>query len=434
MRRLFSLVMLVTLAACGRGSNDDARVPAEAAPMLAAIVPLSECPDDDYSSCDIRDAACQQSIAQLAACVRGSEAVKNLQVDVLTEAEYADVVRQDLAEVAEPAVPHFDQALSIFGLALAAGVDREEGIQTHVENLGGVYRPLEKRIIIVDHDRPADSAYIDGTLLHEFIHSQQDADYDLLNWPNSDPDAEYTFDQVLARNSLIEGEATFYQYRAEVPRLGLDIAHVDFKSAMSEHLRQEEGQALGSPTVYNASYVTFPYGFGGELSYFAWLRDGPPGIQALWAAPPNTSQAVMSEVFGLDTPQPGGLEIPAPDAPSLVPYTDDVLGAWGTLMFMMLQKAEWTEAMPAALKWRGDHLWVYTDDNDQKTYALWLVELASPEAATMLNGLLEQVALATEPLTIQHASTDKRAFASIGFEIESSPELTDAGKAWLSGD
>jgi hypothetical protein len=432
MRRLFACASCLFALACGhgsegaRGDNGD-----DAAPMLPPLVPLPECPDENYDSCDILKADCRDRIAALAACVRESKPAADLRFDVMTEDEYAAVIHQDIADDPPPPVPHFEQALSLLGLGPPEGVDIDEGIQNHVERLGGVYRTAEKRIVIIDHGYPSDTAYIDAVLLHELIHSEQDADYDLLNWPSAEG-TPYTFDQRMASNSVVEGEASFYEHRAVVPLLGIDVTPATFHQALSEQLDEMLGEAAGSPSAYNTSYVTFPYGYGAPQAYEAWLHGGPRNIDTLWASPPTNSQAVISALYGVDTPQSSGVELPAPDVPSLTPFTDDVLGAWGILLFLHKQDAAWGDVVRTALAWRGDHLWVFTDESDAPTYVLWEIELANEAAAKLVNDSLEHASATTYPF--DHQAMGTRVFMSAAFQDLALSELTTAGNAWLSSD
>ena len=432
MRRLFAVSACLLALACGHGNSSargDDSDSDTATPMLPALVPLAECPDENYDSCDIRQADCRDRIAALAACVRDSRPVADLRFDVMTEDEYAAVIRQDIGDEPAPPVLHWPQALSLLGLGLPEDLDVEEGIQNRVEWLGGVYRAAEKRIVIIDHGYPSDTAYINAVLLHELIHSQQDADYDLANWPNGD--SHYTFDQLLARNSVVEGEASFYEHRAVVPLLGIDVTPDMFREALNEQLGEMLGEAASSPTAYNTSYLTFPYGYGAPQAYELWLRGGPRNIDTLWATPPTNSQAIISALYAVDTPQTNGIDLTTPDIPSVVPYTDDVLGAWGILLFMYKQAAAWEDIAPTALAWRGDHLWVYTDESNGPTYLLWEVELANEAAAKLLNDSFEHAA---EPSLGEHAVFGTRVFLSVSFRGLPPAELAAAGNAWLSGD
>jgi hypothetical protein len=383
MRRLLGLLALV-IAACGSSDEPDS---SPLPPVLEPAVPLPECPEHDYEVCDVRNADCQQRLASLAACIRGSEPVADLPIDVLSEAEYAEKIRQDLADTPEPAVDHFERALSMLQLAPETGTTRAEDIANRVENVLGVYYSDEKRIIIIDHGKPADTAYIDATLVHEFVHALQDVDYDLSNWQQ---EAALTFDVRLALRSVVEGEASFLDARAAVPLLGIDIAEVDFDSAMREYLSAVEDEIAESKSRYRDSYATFPYGFGAIRAYRAWLEGGLRGLEAAWASPPRTTQQILSEQLGLNTPQESGVEISEPVVEGLALTTRDTLGAWGLSLFLAARNER--EPQERALSWRGDQLSVFTDTvvegepspNAPRTYLLWQLELDSESMAQAL--------------------------------------------------
>lgn len=386
--RALLVFMAASLFACG--SSDDEGAP-NAPAMLAPSVPLPECPDHDYGVCDVREPDCQQRLASLAACIRGSEPLAELAIDVMTEVEYAEKLRQDSADTPEPTVDHFERALGMLQLAPEAGTTRAEDIANRVENVLGVYYNDEKRIIVIDHGEPADTAYIDATLVHEVVHALQDADYDLGNWPT---EPALTFDSRLVRRSVIEGEADFLGYRAVVPLLGLDIAEVDFDSALREHVLFVEGRLAESESLYRDSYATFPYGFGAMRAYHAWQEGGPRGLDAAWASPPGTTQQILSEQLGLNTPLASGLELAEPVVEALTLTTRDTLGAWGLGLYLATRGDP--EPKERSLSWRGDRLSVFTDTvaegdiapNPPKTYLLWQLEL---ESESMAQGLLQSL-------------------------------------------
>jgi len=412
MKAWLPLLSLALLAACG---SEDER------PRLNGPVPLPECPEASYEPCDIRKAACQAGLAELAACLRESSAPPEVAIELMSETEYASVVRAGYADVPEPTNKHFDTALSRFGLAPRGGVPRADDIFAFVAKLGGVYRGHEKRIVIIDHGEPADDELSNLILLHELVHALQDAEHDLLHWPDDEP---LTFDSALARRTVVEGEASFYEARAAVPFLGLDIADVDFEMAMQQRLDRTLEGAFEAELLLSNSFVTVTYGMGALVSFHAWQEGGPSGIEPLWQAPPRTMQRVMSAIFGQNTPVDAGIDIPAPDIADLEPYADEVLGAWG-LNLTLGQAAKTHDSVPLALTWRGDRFSVYTDTNES-TFALWQLELESPEAAQKLDEFFASSGATT------HETAGSRLFVSYGIDVEASPSLTEWGRAWLA--
>lgn len=420
-RLLFACLASVLLAGCGASEGEEDTSPAV---TLPATVPLPECPDANYETCDVREADCQTRIGELAACLRQNEPVTDLSIELMSPEAFSELLQQEASTEPEPPVKHFNRALSVFGLVPQPTGVTGPAQPPNIDDLLGVYRAKDKRIIIIDRGKPADTAYVDATLLHELIHALQDADHDLASWP--DTDEVVTFDSNLAQNSVFEGEARFYEYRAAMPLLGLDLEKADFPSALSEHLEYTRGVVEKSDTPLRQSFSTFPYGFGAELSFAAWTEGGPRGTDPLWASPPRTTQQIMSQVLGLDTPQSSGVEIPPPVVATLESYDDDVLGAWGLQLLLSRQGNSRRDSDEQAVTWRGDHFWVYSSNVTSSTYFLWQIELASERDASRFDDLFSTVG------GCQHGSAGTRVFASCVVDGITSPELTAWGKSWLA--
>jgi hypothetical protein len=258
------------------------------------------------------------------------------------------------------------------------------------------------------------------------IHALQDAERDLQNWPSAEQ--TWQFDAQLARKSLIEGEATFYQYRVAAPLLGLDIKQANFDAALREQLGLAHKRAFESETPLRESFRTFPYAYGAQLAYSAWSKGGPRGTDPLWAAPPATTQQVMAMVLGMNEPQATGVEIALPDLTetTLEPRDGDVLGAWG--LRLLLEKRRAPKALELALTWRGDQFSVFTDGAETETYVLWQIELESAEAAAELDSLFG----ARDPFG--HRVSGARLYLNAAYDAQPSPELAAWGERWLSGN
>lgn len=442
-RILWWLPALGLLGGCGRGSSDaryqsDDSGGAPSDSTTQTTRPLPECPDTTYHTCDIRETGCQTWLASLAACMRGSEPLGDMEIDVLSEDDYAQLLLQDWADYVPPKYFHTEKARSLFGLASASGfginpmVDLEAASKDQAKKLGGVYRAPEKRVIIVDHGRPADDVGTNITLIHEFVHALQDVDYGIEAWENDG--RPWTFDHGLAQVSVFEGEARFYEFRASYPLGGYDIRRYNVAAEMLGMMHDLAQSNIDDEEPYNAARLTFPYGFGAMFSYYA-SQDGkgPAGIAKLWASPPGNTQALMARVLKLDEPQPGSVEVPEPNAPDLTLFSQDALGAWGLTLVLSVQGATWNEATRAGLSWRGDQLWVYTNASNLPTYALWEIELGSETAAQQVDDTLTK-ASDTARRAFDHGVVGTRVYANATFNDAPLPELTDAAQAWLRGD
>lgn len=415
-----SLCALLALAGCSGGDDRLTQSPGP---------PLPECPDADYSTCDVRDEACQERLLELAACVRGGSAPSTLTIDVVSTSQYVELLREESGP--QPKVPHESRALSLFGLAPFDGVPLDDQLEEQAAFVAGQYRPEEKRVLVVDHGRGAASPEVDAVLVHELVHALQDAERDLETWPGAE--TKWTFDSALAASTVSEGEASFYESRVSAPLLGLDYARVDFEAAFQSYQARALERSFDSALLLSQSFRTIPYGVGALRAFHAWEQDGPSGLEPLWSDPPLTMQRVLAEAFDRNTPQPAGVEIAEPTAPEgLTLVGDEVLGAWGLALVMTKRlgsASRVSETIPEALTWRGDHLWVYADD-DERTYALWQLELESAKAARELDDFFEE-------LRVEHAVSGRRVYASYNMnDRPASAALTEWGDAWLtsSGD
>jgi hypothetical protein len=421
---IFESSLFTLLALTGCSGDDDSRS------LFRPGPPLPECPDADYSTCDVRDATCQERLLELASCMRGTEPPKRLKVDVLSQAAYTELLREDAEDTPEPKLQHSSRALSLFGLAPKNGVPFDDQLEEQASFISGEYRADEQRIVVVDHGLAPTSASVNGVLLHELVHALQDAEHDLETWPGED--VEMTFDASLAASTVVEGEASFYESRVSAPLFGLDYARFDFEAAFQGFMDRALVRAFDSSLLLSQSFRTIPYGVGALRAFHLWEEGGPPGLEPLWSEPPLTMQRVLAETFGSNTPVAAGVTILSPDAPEgLTLYGDDVLGAWGLCLVLTKHGGDAsrvTDFIDQALTWRGDRFSVFTDADDS-TYALWQLELESSKAARALNDLFAEL----DVDHVDHGTAGARVFVSYNMnELPASAELTAAGESFLA--
>lgn len=140
----------------------------------------------------------------------------------------------------------------------------------------------------------------------------------------------------------------------------------------------------------------------------------------------------MAVALDSDRPSPSAVEIGEP-ATSLTPVLQNALGAWGLGLFLAANGLVQQSALALALGWRGDRLWLYSDESERFTYALWQIELATAEEAAKVDA-----ACSGFSYRLAHGSAGARVFLSWGTEAQlqpplsaSHPELTEWGEAWL---
>lgn len=81
MKRLLALASLIWLAGCSDSDHPD---------PIDVWYPLPECPRLELTTCDTREANCQQRLLTLAACMYGVDDVPNVPIHVVSEDELAE--------------------------------------------------------------------------------------------------------------------------------------------------------------------------------------------------------------------------------------------------------------------------------------------------------------------------------------------------------
>jgi hypothetical protein len=424
--------------AVGPGCSDSRDRP----PPSATGRPIRGCENFSYEPCDILTAGCQREVFELVACVHGdtgfSEPPPVRQLDepsaiaLIEEASASEPMTDGLEAMAEMAFDEraFDaevRALELMGL-LAPDLIEEvaDVIEQNVANVIAYYLVSTREIVIIDRGDPVDDLEANMVLAHELVHSLQDARHDLASFG---ADLELDSDGILARSSLIEGEASLYQYLLGFAYQGADLDRLSYPSffASLTAFGLDETLGAGSPAI-TASAI-FPYTYGTAYAGKQWLAGGGPALDALYQSPPRTSWEVLGgvpdaarSVLGFDTP-PADLEGYALEA-------SDVVGAWVSIaMLAGLESASSaaSELPDLASRWRGDRYWVYaTVGEPAAVAALWMIEWADAEAAARFSTLAASLLPAGALLRIDTSGTSTRLVA-----VER-PEDLDAWRARLA--
>jgi hypothetical protein len=372
------LGLSLALAAC---SGDDH------APPIAATHPLPECPNANYTTCDVRKAPCQRQLLALAGCVYGVDTTPQVPVRVVSEQQLVEELNRAPSEATDEEqaddaaeLPHIERALADLKL-LQPGDLTEGGGSTAqiVANIDGVYQDSERGIALVDRGVSKNTAEADALLVHELVHAIQDAQFGLEAWRQQYPTS---IDSVLALRTVSEGQATYAQFRAFLALSGRDVAQIDWPSTLVKFRDQLLSQALDDSSPYLASITTFPYAYGARSAHLAWSDH-----QAQFDTPPRTTLEVLSLDDGVAVAPPEALEMDAPASGGDYGFLDgDTMGAFLLELSSHQLGADESTAHDLALSWRGDALWVYAGPNDETVW-LWMLELADTAHAEALAAL-----------------------------------------------
>ncbi|HWP08248.1 MAG TPA: hypothetical protein VNN72_21050 [Polyangiaceae bacterium] len=387
------LVIALALAACG--ASDEPDEPNTLGPLPHYRIP--GCEAYDTAPCDVRDAACQLRLMQIAVCLRQDEPADLPPVSVVSETEYASILTERVAGRAPtPNRDELEWALSRFGLVMPGALRDDAMVLYTATHIDGEFRPDMQDVLIIDHGAKTDIAEASNTLVHEFVHALQ---YREL----SDFGDGYvsTFDTHLALKSLIEGEARFHELRYRAPMLGLDPRHVDWERTFENGVSAAETWVLKQDSPFLAVTV-LPYGWGSRLFSFDWNETGHAGVLARFADPPTTTHALMASVHAYEPDDFTAPDIALPELPSgWSAIGHEVFGAVGTFLVLARYFTP-DEARELALAWRGDTFTVLqrtAQSTNVGTVALWSVEFASEAAATSAASRITLTALGTTRAT-----------------------------------
>jgi hypothetical protein len=418
----------------------------ERPPLLGTGRSIPGCESFAYRPCDVLTADCQRELFGLAACIYGDDnpgqapPVRQLDeasaVALISEAsgdmagmtDGVDAMRDTASD--EAAFRAEVRGLELIGL-LDVGTIENPGdvVDATIEDLLAYYLVPTKEVVIIDRGDPVDDLDANGVLAHEFVHALQDRRNDLGTFGT---EIELDSDGYLARSSLIEGEASVFQYVLLFAYQGRDVRGVNFDAFFDDLVGFGIDLTLeaGSPALTADSI--FPYTFGTRYAGEHWVAGGGvarggaargrAALDALYAAPPRSSWEVLGGDASVAVT--AFAQAPAPLA-GYVAVSDDVAGAWVSIaMLAGLEGASdvASELPELAGRWRGDHLWIY-DSLDAGVATLWAIEWASADAAARFAELGASLAPVGATLRIDTSGSSTRITA-----VERAEDL----EAWQS--
>jgi hypothetical protein len=231
------------------------------------------------------------------------------------------------------------------------------------EQAAAYYDPVGRVMVLADWLTPEEQQL---ALLHELVHALQDREISLDRFLAPTPGKG---DQLLARQAVIEGEATALSLDLLLQRQGLNLTRL----SISPLIQQLAGALFSGPVFarvpkFLQQLLLFPYLQGAAFVQEVRLQHPWAAMSQLYRDPPrSTTQILHPEKFLGRREDP--LPITLPDLrPILAPagrlVTEDELGEWGLALVL---ETFLDQASGARLTngWRGDRYQLWEDDRGQ---------------------------------------------------------------------
>ncbi|HMJ78628.1 MAG TPA: hypothetical protein VK507_21780, partial [Iamia sp.] len=318
--------------------------------VAAAVIVRDRVADDDDSPYPDEWAAQVQPIADWVVEERELEFEHPVEVDLLTEDEYADLAADQAGALdAEEEQEAEDTVALLRALGLASGEVDLEAAGTDLLGKGSLaFYSYEEERVYVRGDELTPSVRV--TLAHELTHVLQDQHFDLGRAPEGD-------DEAGSLRAIAEGDAN---------RIGDEYAEEELTS--DERDEHEEGSAESSDTADEdladvppalVALSSAPYTLG--EGFLAPLEDDNAAIDDVLEDPPSEQELVDPQVRGSDRAEP--VEVTAPEAPDGAEVVDeDTFGAV-TWFLLLATRGEPADALAVVDGWGGDAFVSYREDD-----------------------------------------------------------------------
>ncbi len=242
-------------------------------------------------------------------------------------------------------------------------------VESSADQIAGFYDPETKEMYVIGNHL---SPYINSILSHEFTHALQDQYFDLEVFLENN-----SYDQQLARLSVVEGDATLVmnQYVSNMSVLERVIKELDatvtIGSALINSANVEGNKALTSLTL-------FPYTSGLSFVQGAYGKDEWDSVNRLYDNPPISSEQIIHYEKYLMSEEPKEISFELPISGFDLEFRETlgeylisqmldqhVGGSMDTSIISLLgMDMTGEEARNAASGWGGDRFHYYTRAND----------------------------------------------------------------------
>lgn len=296
------------------------------------------------------------ALANDAERVRGLEFFDEPVVTIVSQEELAERVRVQIQEDLDPEeVAVLQRFYELLGL-LDGTVDLGQAYQDlYAEQVGGYYDGDTGEMVISSGGSGL-SPLAKTIVLHELIHALTDQHYGFDDRSDTLMD-EVKFEEAVALQALVEGDATYYQlvYMQE-------LAVGDQLDAIQESLGVSTTVIDSLPTWF-AEDLTFPYDYG--FGFVSRLIEelGAVGVNQAYERPPTTTEQILHPEKYFAQEPAREVALPAAEVAGYEVYEEGIFGEWN-LMLYLLDGVSRGNAVVGAGGWGGDAYRMYWNGTD----------------------------------------------------------------------
>jgi hypothetical protein len=231
--------------------------------------------------------------------IRGLERSDDVTIRTISHSEYDDKLEQSL----DPEKREWVRQLDRFYKALFV-IDENVDLVDVYENRStgdgvlGFYEPETDDIYIVGKGHT--EIYVNYILSHELTHALQDQNFDLEKF--IDPSV-YTFDEILARTSLVEGDAMLTMdlwSRENLNEIDWSVIEYDYMNTMYDAYDPSEVGGYSNPILSDMTW--FHYIRGSEMVQEVYGMGGFDRINEMYTSriPRSSEQVIHLEKYLVD--------------------------------------------------------------------------------------------------------------------------------------
>lgn len=372
---------------------------------LLVLAGQPACSEHEFPDCDITQRACQVDIYYHVLSLRGDgyDPFGGLPpVTVITEDQFRAQLEQEAAASATSGPSPWDKGLLLLhftgtptsatdaGTGIDGGAAGDAGtgsstIDDEVTHVYAFYDPSSKTVTVISHPNATDSYAREEamtTLAHELVHALQDREFGLGRTDFTSRDNYFAYD------SMIEGDARFYEYMFtnDVRKL-IGKAPIDFTTLPELDLEYiyTHFDSAGAPLFAGRLLI---YDLGAKYLATAYKSGGNAAVRHAYAKAPEHMVGLLVGSDGRVPTVSSGAVNRAPCAQTL-PQTGGTVGAdqFGALLvytFLRGWNVDHATAFTTAQAWTGDYLRVQASTDYSTTAASWRIEFSSDPPASIV--------------------------------------------------